>query len=171
MTPVRTSAGRSQAAALVTGLLATTCNQADTVPTCCAFRRGDRPQSIDTVSLVTALLPRMSRAVTEHHVDDWRADLPGVTTLFLTVGVLDFGCWSREERFAIRWLVRPWARPATSCPCRWTRRPNAHGYLLHWRPLFEEPNATELDGRGIGGPPPGWPGRLEWAADRWPSFT
>ncbi|MFF2468430.1 murein biosynthesis integral membrane protein MurJ [Streptomyces mirabilis] len=33
------------------------------------------PQSIVTVSLVTALLPRMSRAVTEHRLDDLRADL------------------------------------------------------------------------------------------------
>ncbi|MFG2373258.1 murein biosynthesis integral membrane protein MurJ [Streptomyces sp. NPDC048504] len=33
------------------------------------------PQSIVTVSLVTALLPRMSRAVAEHRVDDLRADL------------------------------------------------------------------------------------------------
>ncbi|AGP61475.1 hypothetical protein M271_50600 [Streptomyces rapamycinicus NRRL 5491] len=33
------------------------------------------PQSIVTVSLVTALLPRMSRAVTEHRVEDLRADL------------------------------------------------------------------------------------------------
>jgi putative peptidoglycan lipid II flippase len=33
------------------------------------------PQSIVTVSLVTALLPRMSRAVTEQRVDNLRADL------------------------------------------------------------------------------------------------
>ncbi|MFF5536528.1 murein biosynthesis integral membrane protein MurJ [Streptomyces cinerochromogenes] len=33
------------------------------------------PQSIVTVSLVTALLPRMSRAVAEHRLDDLRADL------------------------------------------------------------------------------------------------
>ncbi|WP_229852902.1 murein biosynthesis integral membrane protein MurJ [Streptomyces albospinus] len=33
------------------------------------------PQSIVTVSLVTALLPRMSRAVTEHRLDDLRDDL------------------------------------------------------------------------------------------------
>ncbi|MER5475311.1 murein biosynthesis integral membrane protein MurJ [Streptomyces sp. NPDC002685] len=33
------------------------------------------PQSIVTVSLVTAILPRMSRAVTEHRLDDLRADL------------------------------------------------------------------------------------------------
>lgn len=35
----------------------------------------DPPQSIVTVSLVTALLPRMSRAVAEHRVQDLRADL------------------------------------------------------------------------------------------------
>ncbi|MET9412216.1 murein biosynthesis integral membrane protein MurJ [Streptomyces sp. NPDC002935] len=33
------------------------------------------PQSIVTVSLVTAILPRMSRAVTEHRLDGLRADL------------------------------------------------------------------------------------------------
>ncbi|MEU9156970.1 murein biosynthesis integral membrane protein MurJ [Streptomyces sp. NPDC048417] len=33
------------------------------------------PQSVVTVSLVTALLPRMSRAATEHRIDDLRADL------------------------------------------------------------------------------------------------
>ncbi|MER7163116.1 murein biosynthesis integral membrane protein MurJ, partial [Streptomyces lydicus] len=33
------------------------------------------PQSIVTVSLVTALLPRMSRAVAEHRLDDLRGDL------------------------------------------------------------------------------------------------
>ncbi|UQA97224.1 murein biosynthesis integral membrane protein MurJ [Streptomyces halobius] len=33
------------------------------------------PQAIVTVSLVTALLPRMSRAVTEHRLDDLRGDL------------------------------------------------------------------------------------------------
>ncbi|MER7694929.1 murein biosynthesis integral membrane protein MurJ [Streptomyces sp. NPDC097610] len=33
------------------------------------------PQSVVTVSLVTALLPRMSRAVSEHRLDDLRADL------------------------------------------------------------------------------------------------
>ncbi|MCX4409685.1 MULTISPECIES: murein biosynthesis integral membrane protein MurJ [unclassified Streptomyces] len=33
------------------------------------------PQSVITVSLVTALLPRMSRAVAEHRLDDMRGDL------------------------------------------------------------------------------------------------
>ncbi|MFD3416638.1 murein biosynthesis integral membrane protein MurJ [Streptomyces decoyicus] len=35
------------------------------------------PQSIITVSLVTALLPRMSRAVAEHRLDELRGDLSG----------------------------------------------------------------------------------------------
>ncbi|WP_244420104.1 murein biosynthesis integral membrane protein MurJ [Streptomyces hygroscopicus] len=35
------------------------------------------PQSIVTVSLVTALLPRMSRAVAEHRLDELRGDLSG----------------------------------------------------------------------------------------------
>jgi hypothetical protein len=43
--------------------------------------------------------------------------------------------------------------------------------LVHWRTLFEEPDATELDGREVGGPPAGWSGWLEWAADRWPSLA
>jgi hypothetical protein len=43
--------------------------------------------------------------------------------------------------------------------------------LVHWRTLFEEPDATELDGREVGGPPTGWSGWLEWAAERWPSLA
>lgn len=49
--------------------------------------------------------------------------------------------------------------------------PMSEADLSQWWTLFEEPDATELDGREIGGPPPGWPGWHEWAADRWPSFT
>jgi len=43
--------------------------------------------------------------------------------------------------------------------------------LLRWRTLFEEPDATELDGREVKGPPPGWSGWLERATDRWPSLA
>lgn len=43
--------------------------------------------------------------------------------------------------------------------------------LVHWRTLFEEPDATELDGHEVGDPPPGWSGWLEWAAERWPSLA
>ncbi|MFJ8028285.1 AAA family ATPase [Streptomyces sp. NPDC096311] len=103
--------------------------------------------------------------------------------------VLDFGCWSRDERSAIRWLVEAVgasyhlvympvdqetqrariAHRQSTAPDQ--TFPMSEADLSQWRTLFEEPDATELDGQDIGGPPPGWPGWLEWAADRWPSFT
>ncbi len=103
--------------------------------------------------------------------------------------VLDFGCWSRNERSAIRWLVES---VGASCDLAYapvdpeTQRariahrqsttpdqtfPMSEADLLHWTTLFQEPNAAELDGHEISSPPPGWPGWPEWAADRWPSFT
>ncbi|MFF9322314.1 AAA family ATPase [Streptomyces sp. NPDC014735] len=102
--------------------------------------------------------------------------------------VLDFGCWSRDERSAIRWLV---ASVGASCDLAYvpvdhdTQRarvchrqstapdqafPMSEADLLNWRALFQEPDAAELEGREIDAPPPRWPGWLEWAADRWPSF-
>jgi hypothetical protein len=40
-----------------------------------------------------------------------------------------------------------------------------------WRKQFQAPDAAELaDGGTVPGPPPGWPGWLDWAADRWPSL-
>ncbi|MGW2631562.1 AAA family ATPase [Streptomyces chattanoogensis] len=106
--------------------------------------------------------------------------------------VLDFGCWSRDERSAIRWLVE-----SAGASCQLVYVPVDHeaqrariahrqstapdqtfpmneAELSHWRTLFEEPDAAELEGREqgreLGGPPPGWPGWWEWAADRWPSL-
>jgi hypothetical protein len=43
--------------------------------------------------------------------------------------------------------------------------------LVRWRARFEEPDAAELAGRDIGGPPPGRPGWPEWAAGPWQSVT
>ncbi|SFX77747.1 Predicted kinase [Streptomyces atratus] len=103
--------------------------------------------------------------------------------------VLDFGCWSRDERSAIRWLVESVGASChlvyvpvdheTQCARIAHRQsttpdqtfPMNEADLLHWRTLFQEPNAAELGGHEIGSPPPGWPGWPEWAADRWPSFT
>ncbi|QEU96606.1 AAA family ATPase [Streptomyces kanamyceticus] len=102
--------------------------------------------------------------------------------------VLDFGCWSRAERSAIRCLV---ASEGASCRlvyvpvdretqrARIARRqaltpgetfPVTEADLVRWRALFEEPNEAELDGGEPDGPPQGWPGWPEWAADRWPSL-
>lgn len=102
--------------------------------------------------------------------------------------VLDFGCWSRDERSAIRRLAES---AGGSCRlvyvpvdhetqrARVARRqattpertfPMSEADLLHWRALFEEPDAAELAGEDVGDPPAGWPGWREWAAGRWPSF-
>ena len=37
--------------------------------------------------------------------------------------------------------------------------------ILHGRAHFEEPDAAELEGRRVAGPPPGWAGWREWAAE------
>ncbi len=102
--------------------------------------------------------------------------------------VLDYGCWSRDERSAIRWLVE--AEDAslhmiylpvddeTQRARIAHRRATAAGEtlpvtetdILHGRAHFEEPDAAELGCRTVSQPPSGWAGWREWATDRWPSF-
>ncbi|MER6094199.1 AAA family ATPase [Streptomyces bluensis] len=102
--------------------------------------------------------------------------------------VVDYGCWSRDERSAIRWLVE--AEDAgfrmvylpvndetqlTRIAHRWATAPEetlpmTEADILHGRAHFEEPDAAELAGRGAAGRP-GWAGWREWAANRWPSFA
>lgn len=103
--------------------------------------------------------------------------------------VVDYGCWSRDERSAIRWLARAeGARfrmvylpvDEETQRARIARRratapeetlPLTEADIRHGRARFEEPDAAELAGRGAAGPPPGWADWRAWAADRWPSFT
>lgn len=103
--------------------------------------------------------------------------------------VVDFGCWSRDERSAIRWLARSAGAscrmeylpvdPVTQLDRIALRQATApdetlpmnEADILRGRALFEEPDRTELDGHEIDGPPPGWPGWPEWASHRWPSLT
>jgi predicted kinase len=103
--------------------------------------------------------------------------------------VLDFGLWGRDERSALRWLAR-----AEGAACRVVylpvdkdvqlariaRRqeseahrtfPMSEADVDEWRKQFQVPDADELDGREIPGPPADWPGWPEWAADHWPSCT
>jgi len=103
--------------------------------------------------------------------------------------VVDFGCWSRDERSAIRWLVaaaggsyrmvympvdaatqrnRVDHRQATSPDETF---PMSEADLARWRSLFEEPDAAELGDAEVGAPPPEWSGWREWAADRWHSLN
>jgi predicted kinase len=103
--------------------------------------------------------------------------------------VLDFGLWSRDERSALRWLARsagaacqvvylPVAKDLQRA--RIARRqataphqtfPMTEADLDAWRQQFQVPDAAELDGSEVPGPPPGWPGWPDWAADRWPSLA
>jgi predicted kinase len=106
-----------------------------------------------------------------------------------TAVVLDFGCWSREERSAIRRLTADEGGTCrivylpideetqrTRVAHRWTTTPDqtfliTDADLAHWRTVFEEPDAAELAGAAHDPPPAGWPDWPEWAAHRWPSFS
>jgi predicted kinase len=103
--------------------------------------------------------------------------------------VLDYGLWGRDERSALRWLAR--SAGATSrvvyLPvdrdvqlARIAHRqdkaphqtfPMSEAELDQWRGQFQAPDAAELGGGEIPGPPAGWPGWPEWAVDHWPSLT
>ncbi|MFD4129196.1 AAA family ATPase [Streptomyces globisporus] len=104
--------------------------------------------------------------------------------------VVDYGCWSRDERSAIRWLAeaegarfrliylpvdaetqraRLAHRRATAAGVTF---PLTEADILHARAQFEDPDATEREGRmAVDAPPAGWTDWREWAADRWPSFA
>jgi predicted kinase len=103
--------------------------------------------------------------------------------------VLDFGLWIRDERSALRWLARS---AGASCQVIYlpvdkdvqraqiTHRqataphqtfPMTEADIDRWREQFQVPDAAELAGGTVPGPPAGWPGWPEWAADRWPSLA
>ncbi|MDX6395872.1 MAG: hypothetical protein QOJ73_6935 [Streptosporangiaceae bacterium] len=103
--------------------------------------------------------------------------------------VLDYGLWGRDERSALRWLARS---AGASCQvvylavdkdvqlARITHRqattphqtfPMSEADVNQWREQFQVPDAAELDGGEIPGPPAGWPGWPEWAVDHWPSLA
>jgi predicted kinase len=103
--------------------------------------------------------------------------------------VLDFGLWGRDERSALRWLARSVkascqviylpvdkdvqlgriAHRQATTPHR--TFPMTQADLNTWREQFQVPDAAELDGSEIPGPPPGWPGWPEWASDHWTSLA
>ncbi|MCC8476888.1 ATP-binding protein [Streptomyces globisporus] len=104
--------------------------------------------------------------------------------------VVDYGCWSRDERSAIRWLAEAEGAhfrmiylpvDAETQRARLTHREAtavgealtiSEADILNARAQFEEPDAAEREGRTVvGSPPAGWADWREWAADRWPSFA
>jgi predicted kinase len=103
--------------------------------------------------------------------------------------VLDYGFWGRDERSALRWLARS---AGAACEvvylpvdrdvqlARIAHRqamtshqtfPMSEADIDQWRQQFQVPDGAELEGHEIPGPPAGWPGWPEWAADHWPSCT
>jgi predicted kinase len=103
--------------------------------------------------------------------------------------VLDYGCWSRDERSAIRRLAQDAGgvfelvylpvdgetqrariahRQATAPHETY---PMSEQDLERWRGWFQEPDEAEISGTSpMDAPPPGWRDWAAWAADRWPSF-
>ncbi|MFF3258067.1 AAA family ATPase [Streptomyces sp. NPDC002932] len=102
--------------------------------------------------------------------------------------VVDYGCWSQDERTAIRWLVETegasFRMEYLSVDTETQRARIAHRWataaqetfpmteadILHGQTHFEEPTGEELSSHPADGPPAGWLSWREWAADRWPSF-
>jgi predicted kinase len=103
--------------------------------------------------------------------------------------VLDYGLWGRDERSALRWLARsvgaecqvvylPVDKDVQLARIAYRQAtaphqtfPMTEADLDRWREQFQVPDAAELGGGEISGPPAGWPGWPEWAADHWPSLT
>jgi predicted kinase len=103
--------------------------------------------------------------------------------------VLDYGLWGRDERSALRWLARSagGAGQVVYLPvdketqlARIAHRqatephhtfPMSEADVDAWRRQFQAPDAAELTGGELPGPPDGWPGWGEWAVDHWPSCT
>jgi predicted kinase len=103
--------------------------------------------------------------------------------------VLDYGLSGRDERSALRWLAQS---AGAACQvvylpvdrdvqlARIAQRqataphqtfPMSEADVDQWRKQFQVPDAAELGGGEIPGPPAGWPGWPEWAVDHWPSCT
>ncbi|MDA8296320.1 MAG: ATP-binding protein [Actinomycetota bacterium] len=103
--------------------------------------------------------------------------------------VLDFGCWSRDERSALRSLA---ASLGAECELvylplspeeqrrrvttRWAETPHTtfpitDDDLAGWTDAFEVPEPEELQGAPPGPAPDGYTDWGHWAVERWPSLV
>ena len=103
--------------------------------------------------------------------------------------VLDFGCWAKVERSALRYLA---AFVGAECELvyvpltkneqrhrvrtRWEEMPHTtfpitDDDLDGWRDLFQVPEVEELAGGPLDPPPDGHVDWGHWAAARWPSLA
>jgi predicted kinase len=102
--------------------------------------------------------------------------------------ILDFGCWSREERYALHaiahvagadfklhYLVLPEEERRKRATARWREAPEETFEMTHedherFSGLFTPPTTEELQGCSLPPPPipfESWPA---WASDRWPTL-
>lgn len=102
--------------------------------------------------------------------------------------VLDFGCWSAEERWAVRavtehaggvfrlhFLDLPEAERRARATARWEKDPGSTFEMSpddhdRYLSLFHAPTDAELHAAQLPEPPPGHGSWLAWAATRWPSL-
>ena len=102
--------------------------------------------------------------------------------------ILDFGCWSAEERYAIRAVAEvararfqmhhlelPEPERRARSDRRWRETPNVTFHMTdadHDRfvSLFRAPTADELAGRAMPDPPLGFKSWPAWASYRWPTL-
>lgn len=103
--------------------------------------------------------------------------------------VLDFGCWARDERSALRalctdqgarfqlvYLPIDRGRQVQRITHRRTTNPGAtyvmtEADLDRWRVQFQPPTDDEIGGAHLDKPPEPFPSWLAWAQERWPSLT
>lgn len=132
----------------------------------------------------------------DNDADGKRAVLEGrmitIALQLLRIGtsvVLDFGCWSRDERSALRGLS---ARAGSTFELiyvdvdrqtqlerigrRWTETPHETFAMTTadvdvWRAEFEPPDEAELRRTDPPDPPYPWPNWFAWAVARWPSLA
>ncbi len=102
--------------------------------------------------------------------------------------VLDFGCWAKVERSALRFLAAsvgadcelvyvplPPDEQSRRVKDRWEETPHTtfpitDDDLALWTNLFEAPDAAELAGGPLDPPPDGFADFGHWAVERWPSL-
>lgn len=138
------------------------------------------------------MIPLFGESEADGKRDVLEGRLISVALQLLRLGVnvvLDFGCWARDERSALRWsterqgasfrLVYVPVDHATQLmrvEQRWKQVPHETFAISvsdvdRWRGRFEVPDAEELACVHSEAPPARWVNWLGWAQDRWPSLS
>ncbi len=138
------------------------------------------------------MIPLFGESEANGRRDVIEARLISLATQAVRVGtdvVLDFGCWARDERDALRSVfeqlgasyevvylpIEP-AEQQRRIEGRWSESasetfPISSAELQTWRRIFEAPDDDELTGDRRREPPAPWASWLGWAQDRWPSLS